>query len=390
MDNVRFAVIGVGNMGTHHAKYLSAGEVAGASLAAVCDIDPARGAWMDAHLPASVKRYADTAALFAAGGFDAVLIATPHYDHPTLAIEAFGRGLHVLSEKPAGVCVKQVRAMNAAAERSGKVFGIMYNQRTHADHRKMRELIAQGELGTLRRLSWLVTDWFRSQAYYDSGGWRATWAGEGGGVLLNQCPHNLDLFQWIPDLMPKRVRAFCRFGHYHDIEVEDDVTAYLEYENGATGVFITTTGEAPGTNRLEIVGDRGKLLLEGGRLLFFRNRVPMNEYLRTSKDGFSQPECWRVEVPTPGESLAHIGITRNFVAAIRTGSPLLSPGVEGIRGLTISNAMHLSAWTDRWVDLPMDEEAFDAAMREKIAASRYKKPKPAQSSAPVSDMSSTF
>lgn len=374
MDNVRFGIIGIGNMGTSHARKLIT-EVEGAVLAAVCDDAPRRLEWARQELPESVALFEDAEQMMASGLIDAVLIATPHYDHPKLAVSAFAHGLHVLVEKPAGVYTQAVREMNEAAAASGKVFSIMYNQRTNPLYRKLRELIASGELGEIRRTNWIITDWYRSQSYYDSGGWRATWAGEGGGVLLNQDPHQLDLWQWTTGMMPVRVRAFCQFGKYRNIEVEDDVTAYVEYANGATGLFITTTGEAPGTNRYEITGDNGKIVIEDGKLTFWRLRVPEPKFNAEYKGGFGSPECWKCEIPVaPGKSGNHTAIMQNFTNAIRHGEELLAPGEEGIHGLTLSNAMHLSAWTDNWVDLPLDEALYLKLLKEKIASSKFVKP----------------
>ncbi|WP_426447277.1 Gfo/Idh/MocA family protein [Paenibacillus sp. S-38] len=374
MESVRIGIVGIGNMGRGHAGYLLQGEVHGAELTAVADIDPYRLAWAKEQYGDRVKLFSGLDEFFASKSFDAVLICTPHYDHPPIASRAFGDGYHVLVEKPAGVYTKQVREMNEAAARSGKAFGIMYNQRTNPLYRKLRDLVTSGELGEIRRTNWIITTWYRSQSYYDSGGWRATWGGEGGGVLLNQDPHQLDLWQWTVDMMPKRVRAFCHFGKYRSIEVEDDVTAYVEYENGATGLFVTTTGEAPGTNRYEVTGDRGKIVIEDGKLTFWRLRVPEPEFNRDFRGGFGQPECWRWEVPVESsEGTQHKGITQNFTDHILRGTPLLAPGEEGILGLTLSNAMYLSAWTDNWVDLPIDEELFYTKLQEKIASSTYKK-----------------
>ena len=385
MSKVRVGIIGIGSMGSNHAMSFVRGQVLDAELTAVCDIDPRRLEWAEANLGAEVQRFASADQLFASGCVDAVLIATPHYDHPPLAVAAFEQGLHVLVEKPAGVYTKQVREMNEAAAKSGKVFGIMYNQRTNPLYQKVRDLVHSGELGELKRVVWIITDWYRPQSYYDSGGWRATWAGEGGGVLLNQDPHQLDLWQWICG-MPKRVRAFCYYGKYHNIEVEDDATAYVEYENGATGLFVTSTGEAPGTNRLELSGDRGKIVVEDGRLTFWRLRVSERQFNAEYKGGFGSPEVWKCEVPVSGHHTGHVGILRNWINAIVKGTPLLAPGEEGIRGLTISNAMHLSSWTDSWIELPLDEELFYRMLQEKIAKSTFKKP----STNRTMDVSGTF
>jgi len=373
MNNVRIGIIGMGNMGSSHAKNIFEGNVKGAVLTAICDERPERIEWAEETFGDKVQRFSSYDDFFANADIDGVIVATPHYDHPSLAIKAFERGFHVLSEKPAGVYTKNVREMNEAAVKSGKVFGMMFNQRTNPLYQKVRELISSGELGEIKRTNWIITDWYRSQSYYDSGGWRATWAGEGGGVMLNQSPHQLDLWQWTTGLMPKRVRAFSGFGKYHDIEVEDDVTAYVEYENGATGVFITSTGEAPGTNRFEIAGDLGKLVVEDNKLTFSRLRQSEREFNRTYKGGFGEPECWKIDIPIRGKATDHLGIMNNWVDAILNGANLLAPGEEGIKSLTISNAVYLSSWLDDWVEMPIDEDLYYEKLQEKIQQSTFKK-----------------
>ncbi len=372
MNKVRIGIIGFGNMGSKHTRYLKKGEVSGAELTAVCDINPDRLKFAKESLGDNILTFDHDEALFASGAVDGVLIATPHYYHSSQAIKAFNSGLHVLIEKPAGVYTKQIREMNQVATKSDRVFGIMFNQRTNPLYQKLRELIKDGELGEIKRTNWIITNWYRSQSYYDSGGWRATWGGEGGGVLTNQDPHQLDLWQWTCG-MPKRVRAFCAFGKFHDIEVEDDVTAYVEYENGATGVFVTSTGDAPGTNRFEVSGDRGKIVIEDEKLTFWRLRVPERQFNREYKGGFGLPECWKCEIPIKGKTTAHAGITQNWVEAILQGKPLLAPGVEGINGVELANGMLLSAWLDDWVDFPVNEDLFYAKLQEKIKTSSYKK-----------------
>lgn len=302
---------------------------------------------------------------------DAVIVATPHYFHPTLTKEALLKGLHVMCEKPAGVFTKAVREVNELAKASDKTYAIMFNQRTNCVYRKMREIIKSGEMGAIRRTNWLITNWYRSQSYYDSGAWRATWSGEGGGVLLNQCPHNLDLWQWICG-MPVKVRAFTHNGKWHDIEVEDDVTAYVEYAGGATGVFITSTGDTPGTNRFEVMLDGGKLVVENDKLYQYKLAVPEPEFTRTYKGGFGEPEYTVTEVETDGLNPQHNGVLTQFAAHILRGDALVAPGVEGINGLTLSNAMHLSSWLDETVTLPLDEEKFLAELNKRVAASRRK------------------
>lgn len=373
MDEVRIGIIGFGGVAAHHLRQIQSDAVESAVVTAVCDVSPERLEVARGMGLAASGCFQSTEAFFEKAEIDALMVATPHYDHPRLAMAGFDRGLHVLIEKPAGVYTKQAREMNERAAASDRVFGIMFNCRTMPPYRKIKDLVDGGELGAIRRINWIVTDWFRTQSYYDGGGWRASWAGEGGGVLLNQCPHQLDMWQWICG-MPNRLRAYCAFGKYHDIEVEDDVTAYLEYESGATGVFITSTGEAPGTNRFEVTGDRGKLVLDGGKLTFARNRVPMDEFLRESTEGFGRPECWQIDL-TPAEyGGGHALIVQNWVNAIRTGEVLIAPGEDGVNSLELSNAMLLSAWTDAPIDLPIDEDAFHERLEEKIKTSTYRKP----------------
>ena len=374
MTKVRLGIIGVGNMGSGHAANILAGKCPEIELTAVADRREARRQWAKDTLPEGTAIFEEGSDLIQSGLCDAVHICTPHYQHPTLAIEAFAAGLHVMCEKPAGVYTKAVREMNEAAEKSGKVFAMMFNQRTNCVYRKMHEMVHSGQLGELKRVNWIITDWYRTQIYYDSGDWRATWEGEGGGVLLNQCPHQLDLLQWICGL-PKTVQAFCQEGKWHDIEVEDDVTAYLQFANGATGVFVTTTGDAPGTNRFEVTGTLGKLVCENDKLTFWKLAQDEREFCRTATEGFAQPQCQQVEVETDGENLQHVGVLNAFAGKILHGTPLVAEGTEGLGGLTLSNAMHLSSWLGRAVDIPFDEELFLSELNKRRATSRKKESK---------------
>lgn len=374
MKKVKLGIIGLGNMGTSHAKNITGGNCPEIELYAIADLDVNRRDWAKNNLPDTTMIYTSAEDLLADSELDAVLIAVPHYDHPTLSIKAFEAGLNVMCEKPAGVYTKAVRQMNDAAKRSNKVFGMMFNQRTNCVYRKMRELVQSGELGQIRRVNWIITDWYRTQSYYDSGSWRATWTGEGGGVLLNQCPHNLDLLQWICG-MPTSVQAHLHEGKWHDIEVEDDVTAYFEYENGATGVFITTTGDAPGTNRFEITLDGGKLVCENDKLTLYKLKEDLTTHLPTCKEGFTKPECEIIDIETDGKNPQHIGVLNAFAACILRGEPLIACGDEGINGLTLSNAMHLSAWENRKVTIPFDEDRYLALLNEKRKNSRHKEAK---------------
>ena len=370
MEKVRLGVIGLGNMGTGHIGNILAGKCPEIEVTAVADINPAKFAWATEHIPAA-KQFNTGEEMMDSGLVDAVLICVPHYFHPPLAIAAMKRGLHVMSEKPAGVYTKQVKEMNEQARKSNVVFGLMFNQRTNPVFRKMREIVQSGEMGEIRRTSWIITSWYRAQAYYDSGAWRATWSGEGGGVLLNQCPHNLDLWQWICG-MPVKVRTEMKFGKWHDIEVEDDVTTYVEYANGATGVFITTTGDCPGTNRFEVTLDGGKLVVENNELYMYKLEMFEQDFSKTWKNGFGTPKCEKIKVETDGFNPQHVEVLRAFAAHIMNGEPLVASGVEGIRGLTLANAMYLSSWTGETVELPLDEDRFLEELDKRRATSRRK------------------
>ncbi len=367
MKKVRLGIIGMGNIGKYHADYLLGQKVQRCELTAVAD------AFTPLDKYSALKTFQEGEALIRSGEVDAVIIATPHYQHTTLGIAALEAGLHVMVEKPISVHKADAeRLIGASRSRPAQVFAAMFQLRTEPRYLKIRKLIAGGELGDIARVSWIMTDWFRTGAYYASGGWRATWKGEGGGVLLNQCPHNLDILQWLCG-MPARVRGFCQIGRYHDIEVEDNVTAYWEFPGGATGVFITSTGEAPGTNRLEIAGTRGRLVLENSRLVFTRNETSMTEFSATATTGFARPEVWNVEVPFDNAPAQHSTLTQNFVDAILDKAPLIAPGEEGLRSVELANAILFSSLMGQTVELPLDGAAYERKLNELIAASRFEK-----------------
>ncbi len=371
MEKVRLGIIGVGNMGSSHIKNAIEGKMPEIDITAVADIKPDRLAWAKEQLP-DVKTFDTASALMDSGEVDAILIATPHYFHPPLAIEALEKGLHVMSEKPAGVYTKQVREMNAVADKSDKKFAIMFNQRTNCLYRKAHEIVHSGKYGELQRVTWIITDWYRTQTYYNSGGWRATWSGEGGGVLLNQCPHQLDLWQWICG-MPEKIMAVCHEGKWHDIEVEDDVMIYAEYPNGATGTFITTTGDFPGTNRLEITLDGAKLICENGKLIVNELKERISDYTKNAEEGFGSIEYDTFEAELDGRNEQHTEVMNKFAGAILRDEPLVASGQEGINGLMISNAAFLSSWLGKKVTLPIDENLFYNMIQEKIENSTFVK-----------------
>lgn len=364
---VRMGVVGLGAMGRVNARKLINGEIPGLKLAAICDHHAA----LAADFP-DVRFFSDWRELISSGLVDAVLIATPHYDHVEVSVAALKSGLHVLVEKPMAVRKSDCAELLRVHASSDRVLSVMLSMRARPMFQKIREMVRSGELGTLRRVTWIATDWFRTQAYYRSSSWRGTWKGEGGGLLLNQCPHQLDMWCWLFG-MPDQVAASCDEGRYHDIETEDDVTAFLNYDTGTRGVFISSTGESPGTNRLEVIGENGKLVAENGKLVFFRNLEPMTEYSHKTKELMGLVAFEEVEIELAPARNGHVVLMENFAAAILHGDPLLAPGVEGIHGVELANAMHLSSWTQAPVRLPMETAAYDQLLEQKISQAQWEK-----------------
>lgn len=364
---VRIGVIGIGSMGTGHANYLLNGEIKNAELTCVCDIEQNKVNTFCKNHP-EIKGYLNYEDLIGSGEADAVIIAVPHYLHPIIATYALRHNMHVIVEKPVGIYAENVAEMNKAAEESGKVFSSMFCVRTDPYFCKIKELVQSGELGGIKRVNWIATDWYRPQAYHNSSAWRSSWKGEGGGVLVNQSPHNLDLIQWIFGL-PESVTATAEFGKYYDIEVDDEATAILKYPTFSC-VYIASTGETPGTNRLEISADMGKLVLEGGQIRFFRNVQSEREYNRNNKDVMDKPEFWECTIPPLKGQMKHQNITQNFVNAILFGEPLIAPGADGIHEVELANAIYVSAWTEQKVTLPLDPARFSELLNEKIKASK--------------------
>ena len=368
---IRLGIIGCGGIASLHAGNILQGHCPEITVTAAADRRESRRIWAKEKFPEAAI-FSEGLDLIASDTCDAVLICTPHYQHPELSVAALRHGKHVISEKPAGVYTLQVREeIKAAQEHPELTFAMMFNQRTNCLYRKMKELLDSGKMGKIKRVTWIITDWYRTQSYYDSGSWRATWDGEGGGVLLNQCPHQLDLLQWLCG-MPTKVQAHLHYGKWHDIEVEDDVTAYLEFPNGATGVFITTTGDCDGINRLEITTEHGKLLCEHDELICTYHEENERQWCDSCKEGFGTPKSETYTVETDGKNSQHAGVLNAFAAHILRGEPLVAGGEEGINGLLLSNAMHLSDWLGKPVELPFDEELFLKLLTERRATSRKK------------------
>ena len=370
MDSVRLGIVGLGNMGKAHLSNIRAGKVPGLRVTALCESTGTLPELQDGESP-----FSNVSEMIKSGKIDAILICTPHFSHTTIGIEALQNGLHVLVEKPISVHKADCERLIAAHTDKSKIFAAMFNMRTNACFKKVKDFIDSGEIGAVRRVHWEVTNWFRTNYYYATGGWRGTWKGEGGGVLMNQCPHNLDLFQWMFG-MPQRVRGFCQFGRFHQIEVEDDVTAVLQYDNGTTATFVTSTGEAPGRNVLEISAEQGRITVtDGAKIHFQRNRQPMSKFCMEAEAAFAMPESWHMEIPVDATGGQHVEILQNFTNAILKGEKLLSPADQGIHSVELANAILLSTWQDKTIELPMSSADYERLLTEKGNASTFQKSK---------------
>ena len=370
MDKVRIGIIGMGNMGQFHAKDILEGKVARGELTAVGSTSPKKLAEFEEK---GIKVYGSGEEMIDSGNIDALLIATPHYQHTSLGIAALDAGLHIMVEKPISAHKADAERLIAKAEvHADQVFAGMFQLRVEPRYQKIREIVQNGELGELMRVLWIMTDWFRSEIYFQSGGWRATWKGEGGGVLLNQCLHQLDAMQWITG-MPNRVCSHVGIGKWHDIEVEDDVTCYMDFPNGATGAFITSSGETPGSNRFEIAGTKGRLILENEKLTLTRNAIPSDEWCKTSKIGFQQPDTTVENIPIPGSESPHAKLMTNFVNAIIDNEPLIAPGAEGIGSVELANVMVYSGIIGKAIELPMNGAEWETKLNELIVNSNHEK-----------------
>jgi len=366
MKKVRFGIVGTGGMGQGHCSKMQ--DLDEVKLTCVCDIDEdkVKGVGKQYGVPHFLK-HKD---LLESGLADAVIVATPHYFHPPIAIDAFRKGIHVLSEKPIGVTVKAVDRMIKAAEKSGLIFSVMFQWRSEPSFQAAKRLIDAGRVGEIYRTE-LMMGSFRSQAYYDSATWRATWRGEGGGVLLNQAPHIMDIFTWLAGV-PKTVRGKVNTRR-HEIEVEDEAYALLEYANGATGYIHCSVNEVPGTNRIEICGEKGKILLDGRKLSFHEVERGIQEYSDGTEKMWGSPEASKKRVPLKKQETGHAAIIRNTARAILYGEELLSPGIEGIRSLELANAMILSGNKGKIARIPLDRDEYEDLINQLKKKSKTKK-----------------
>jgi len=365
MKSIRYGIVGVGGMGSGHANTIQ--RIEEASLGAVCDIIPdvANSVGEQFEVPFCT----DYRELIDRDDIDCVIVATPHYHHPEIAIYAMERGKPVISEKPISVTVSGADAMVAAAERTGTPFSVMHQSRSEPIWRVAGDIVRSGRLGEIYRTLLIFAD-FRSQAYYDSGGWRATWIGEGGGVTINQSPHSLDRFTWLGGL-PSKVTAYTATRN-HNIEVEDVASAMLEYPNGAVGYVYCSTTEAPGTDIMEFAGEKGKLQVVGKTIRFWELPQGVKAFSDSSTEMWTRPEVVEVDLEIPECESGHIAILRNMARHLLYGEELIAPGVEGIKTVEMIDAMILSGKTGKPVDVPVDRALYDAFIED---MKRQSKPK---------------
>jgi predicted dehydrogenase len=358
-------IIGLGAMGKSHAEIAATTEEM--CLKAVCDSDPSVAKSIAEKTGA--RAFRNAADLIGSCMVDAVIVAVPHPFHARLAISALEAGLGVLCEKPMAVTVMEADRMLEAAQRTKAPLSIMFQHRSNGIFQTAKRIIDEGRLGTLYRTC-LISTCFRSQAYYDSASWRATWAGEGGGVTINQAPHDLDMFTWLGGL-PGLVRARSATRR-HDIECEDEVSAILEYPSGAEGYLHFSTNEVPGQNLMEFRGETGRLIIEGGKIRLETSRQGIQEFNDQTRDMWGCPAFAPEDVdpdPTPS---SHARIITNFVRHMLKGEPLLMPPEEGLRSMEMINALILGGRTGEPVSIPVDRTRYERFMEELRRGSKPK------------------
>lgn len=380
---MKLGIIGLGNIGRVHANNILEGAVPDCELVAVAN-QPAES--MDDFKQLGIACFEDAYGLIGSGLAEAVVVALPTHLHAPIGIRALEAGLHLMMEKPLACHKAEGERILAARQREDQAVALMMNQRTHPCYAKIKQWIASGAIGELQRVAWTMTNWFRPEIYYQSSPWRATWKGEGGGVLMNQCPHNLDVLQWLVG-MPSKIRARCEFGKYHGIEVEDEVSAMLEFPNGATGLFAASTGESPGVNRLEIVGDLGTVVTDGNEARLVRNREPARAFSRSTDEMFGAPATTEELFKPAGPVNQHAAILANFIQAALGKAALVAPASDGLNSLELAGAMIYSTWIGDAVELPLDGAAYEVALQGKIAAS---KPRTVAQTAAKVDMSKSY
>ncbi len=368
MKKLRIGIIGIGNMGSAHAVCLYNGKINNAELTAICDIDEDR---LNAFTKefSGITVYCDYKEMIASGNIDAVIIATPHKIHTEIAIFAFKNGIDVLSEKPADILYSKVNEACDIASEFKRKYAVMFNQRNNPIYKKIKQMLDSNELGNIKRVNITVTNWYRTQSYYNSSGWRGNWLGEGGGILINQAPHNIDIINMLFGL-PSRITAKCVVGKYHNIEVEDDALLILEYDKFNV-VFSTSTGEFPGTNRIEIACDNGKLIVENGKIVFYKLKISEPDFCKNSGEEFAKIPFDIITVEPEEIDTGHAGILQNFVNSILFGEELTATGLDGLNEIMVTNAAYLSSWTEKAVKLPLKSKKFEKLLKSKMKSSSY-------------------
>lgn len=364
---IRVALIGVGAMGKKYALMLSENRINNMMLSAVCARSDSNKGWIKENLKEDILFYESTEELFNhADGFDAVLIVTPHKEHPRLALEAFKHKKHVFCDKPAGITVSEAHAMNEAAEKAGTIYAMMFHNRSFPVYQELKKMLMERDLGDILRILFISSKNFRTNFYHKSSTWRSSFKGEGGGMLINQGTHSLDIWQWLFG-MPEAIYAKIPFGKYNDFLVDDEATILMEYPGKVTGTFIMSTGEAFNGEKLEVVGTKGRVVIEDNQMSYWKNDVDSRIYGKTSEENSKDKihtEFKKIEFAAPEN--AYIKMFENFYNAIVSGEALIAPGEEGDKSLTLVNAAYLSAWKKEEVRLPFSEKEYEDYLKKMI------------------------
>jgi len=364
IDSLRYVVIGVAAsiQRNAHRRAQIAEKI---NVVAGCDINVEAGQQQTTEIGCAF--YEDYRQMLAEVKPDVAVIVTPHPLHPSMTIDCLRAGCHVLVEKPMAIDVASADEMIEEAKKSGRILAINFQQRFRPVIEKARAIIAAGEIGPLvRTLS--VEPWFRTAFYYRTAVWRAKWTSEGGGVLLNQAPHTLDLLCHLAG-MPRKVWGWTR-TLYHAIEVEDTAQAMLEYPNGAPGYLTVSTTEVGVEQRVQIVGEKGAIELVGDKMTVYRIHPSTREFMTGSTEMFAKPETVAEMLDLPDTSGAHVAVYRDLKAAIQEGRPPRADGREAIMSLELANAITLSSYSGQPVTLPLDRKAYGELLADLQASRR--------------------
>lgn len=367
---IRIGIAGIGFIAEEYIKLITGGAVQGADITALSSRNAAHMAEIkEKYNLKNAVLFTDYEDMLRCGRIDMVMICTPHFQHPKMAISAIERNIHTLIEKPVGVFPEELDALEHCIRNHAHVqSGVLYCRRTNPIYASIKQLLEEGALGTIKRITWIITDMYRPQIYFDSVSWRGTYSAEGGGMLMNQVSHHIDLLVWLCGL-PEDMQAHCYTAQERNIEVENEVSITMEYSGKAIGQFIASTRECPGSNRLEISGSKGQIILENERKLIARTlQTDEKEFAVATQESYGKIpyEEWEQILEAPDNRILQAAIVNNFLRALEGKAQVLCPVMEAIQAQQFIQGAYLSSWQEKKLKLPVDTDAYTAELRKRM------------------------